>query len=74
MKIESIETWVNNLLNIFAILLILSGLGITQYQTIDGLTFGLLNKAFSFKLHSFLWIPFTLLLAIRLYLNFTRKK
>ena len=41
-----------------AILVVLSGLGITEYQTITALTFGLLNKATSFKLHLWLWVPF----------------
>jgi hypothetical protein len=74
MNKKIISKWVNLLLNIFAILLIISGLGITEYNIVEGLTFGLLNKAISFKLHTLLWIPFALLLIVRLYLNTVKWK
>jgi len=70
---KTVSRWTNLLLNISAVLLIISGLGITEYRIVEGLTFGLLDKALSFRLHAILWIPFAVLLAIRLYLNFKGK-
>jgi len=46
------------------ILLVISGLGITEYRTIEPLTFGLLSKSLSFRIHLQLWIPFLPLLAL----------
>ena len=46
------------LLLVLTVILVVSGLGITQYQVVSSLTFGLLSKALAFKLHLALWIPF----------------
>lgn len=56
------------------VLFLLSGFGITQYQIITPLTFGLLGKALSFQLHEWLWIPFGLLLILHVYLGMYRLK
>jgi len=61
------------LLLVVTLLLILSGYGITQYRVVETLTFGLLNKAVTFKLHSGLIIPFFLLLVLHVF-NFKRRK
>ena len=45
------------------ILVVVTGLGITEYRTVEALTFGLLGKALAFKLHLWIWIPFLVLLA-----------
>jgi thiosulfate reductase cytochrome b subunit len=45
-----------------ALLTVISGLGITEYRTVEALTFGLLNKANAFRLHLWVWIPFLVLL------------
>ena len=57
------------LLLVFALLLVITGLGITEYRIIGAVTFGLLGKALSFQLHSLLWIPFLLVLALHLVLS-----
>ncbi|MDD1670906.1 MAG: hypothetical protein LUQ67_06310, partial [Methanomicrobiales archaeon] len=54
------------LLLIFSILLVITGLGITEYRTVEAVTFGLLGKALSFQLHTLLWIPFLAVLAAHL--------
>ena len=41
---------------------IISGLGITRYQIMEKITFGLLTKILAFKIHRVLLIPFLLLL------------
>jgi len=43
---------------VLTVLVVISGLGITQYQVVSAVSFGLLSKALAFKLHLWLWIPF----------------
>ena len=50
-------------------LLILSGFGITQYQTVNKLTLGFLDKAQFFQMHIFLAIPFLILLLLHIALS-----
>ena len=57
------------LLLILSLLLVITGLGITEYRIVGAATFGLLGKALSFQLHSFLWIPFLLVLALHMALS-----
>ena len=51
------------------ILYIITGYGITQYQAIEKLTFGMLNKALSFKVHMWLIYPFVIFLFLHLYFS-----
>lgn len=60
------------LLLIVIILYIITGFGITEYRTIELLTFGLLTKSLSFKVHNNLIIPFVVLLGLHIYQQ-TRK-
>jgi len=57
------------LLLAFSLLLVITGLGITEFRTMEAVTFGLLPKALSFQLHSLLWIPFLVILAGHLLLS-----
>jgi len=57
------------LLLILAILLVITGLGITEARWVTPLTLGLLGKALSFQLHSLLWIPFLAVLVLHLALS-----
>jgi len=57
------------LLLAFSLLLVITGLGITEFRTVEAVTFGLLPKALSFQLHSLLWIPFLVILAGHLLLS-----
>ena len=57
------------LLLAFSLLLVITGLGITEFRTMEAVTFGLLPKALSFQLHSLLWIPFLAILACHLLLS-----
>lgn len=52
------------LLLLISLTLIISGFGISNYQTTEKLTFGLLTKPLSFSLHSRLAIPFLALLIL----------
>jgi len=46
---------------------LLTGLGITQFQIIEDLTFGLLNKNLSLRLHEDLLVPFLILLSLHVF-------
>jgi hypothetical protein len=49
---------------VVTVVYLLTGLGITQYRIIELLTFGLLYKNLSFKIHENLLIPFLTLLSL----------
>ena len=56
---------------VFAVVIVLhiiTGYGITHYRTVEKLTFGLLTKTLSFKLHIWLSIPVIVLLILHIYL------
>jgi cytochrome b subunit of formate dehydrogenase len=72
-KLKKVTHW---LLLVLTVVYIVSGLGITYYRNVEGVTFGLLSKALSFKIHSFLLIPFLILLILHIVivLRIGRKK
>ena len=49
------------------VLYIITGFGITKYQAIEKLTFGMLSKSLSFKIHNNLIYPLVILLIVHLY-------
>jgi len=49
------------------VLYFITGFGITEFRTVETLTFGLLTKNLSFQLHNNLWIPFAILLILHIY-------
>ncbi len=51
---------------------LLTGLGITQFRIIEDLTFGLLSKNLSFRLHEALLAPFPILLSLHVFYRLTR--
>jgi len=57
------------LLLTLSLLLVITGLGITEWRTVEAVTLGLLPKALAFQLHSLLWIPFLAVLAGHLALS-----
>jgi len=57
------------LLLALALLLVVTGLGITDYQAVGAATFGLLPRALAFELHNLLWIPFLAVLAAHVILS-----
>ncbi|TFH36465.1 MAG: hypothetical protein E4G93_02065 [Dehalococcoidia bacterium] len=59
---QTIKRLIHWSLLLAAVLTLVSGLGITEFRTVDALTFGLLNKAVAFRLHLWVWIPFLVLL------------
>jgi cytochrome b subunit of formate dehydrogenase len=61
------------LLAIIIVLYGVSGFGITEFRTVETLTFGFLTKNLAFKIHNSLEIPFTILLILHLCLPFVFK-
>jgi hypothetical protein len=48
---------------------LLTGFGISNWDVVSAVTYGLLGKAESFRVHEVLWAPFLLLLALHVTLN-----
>lgn len=51
------------------ILIIITGYGITQYRFVEQISFGLLHKSLSFKLHNYLMIPLAVSILSHLYFS-----
>lgn len=69
-----LNTAVHWLLTLAVLLYLVSGLGISNYQAVEEITFGVLTKELSFKLHGLPFFPFVALLAFHIYFTITRKK
>ncbi|MDP3065660.1 MAG: hypothetical protein Q8N08_02895 [Methanobacteriaceae archaeon] len=55
---------VHILLILLTVLVLLSGLGIAYYRPLEALTWGLLDKTLSFKIHNYLFVPFVVVLIL----------
>jgi cytochrome b subunit of formate dehydrogenase len=64
-KIKKIVQW---LLAGVTVLMIISGYGITKFQIIESITFGILSKSTAFVMHDALTIPFILLVILHVVL------
>lgn len=62
------------LLALGLVVYIVTGFGITEWQTVEPLTLGLLGKAESQKIHNAIEIPFVALLAVHLYFSLIKRK
>lgn len=67
--IRAVLRW---LLAALAVVLLVTGLGITEYQLMGSLTFGWLGKALSHQLHTspWLWVSFLVLLVLHIGLGY----
>jgi len=70
-KLKKITHW---LLLLLTLMYVISGLGITHYRIVEQITFGLLTKALSFKIHSYLLIPFLVLLILHIFFAIRDRK
>ena len=63
-------TWIRSIIHwillVMTVLYLITGLGITRYQIVEPLTFGLLNKFSAIRLHEVLLEPFVALLLIHI--------
>lgn len=71
MKAKEIVHWS---LLIMIILYFVTGLGITEYNTVEFLTLGLLSKNISFTIHDMLLVPFVILLFLHIFITIKWKK
>ena len=55
------------LLLLVIVLYIITGFGITRYQVVEKITFGMLSKSLSFKIHHNLIYPLVIFTIIHLY-------
>ncbi len=55
-------------------LYIITGFGITEFRTVEAITFGLLNKNLSFRIHDALAVPFIVLLVVHIVLPYIVNK
>jgi len=73
MNIRKIRKIVQSILLALSLLMVLTGLGITEPGIIGPLTFDILGKMLAYRLHFFFWGPFVLVLIIHVYLSLPRK-
>jgi len=64
MNHKSVREVIRWLLLAAIILYVASGFGITEYRTVESLTFGLLTKNLAFRIHDALLIPSVVLLVL----------
>jgi cytochrome b subunit of formate dehydrogenase len=64
---KQVKDWVHHLLTVSTFLFVVSGIGITEYNLMNLMTFGLLTKDRSYLLHTVLLYPFTALLFLHIY-------
>lgn len=65
----AIRAAIRYMLLVLTLIYLVSGLGITQYQIIGALTFGLLTRNLAFRIHDFLLAPFVVLLLVHVLLG-----
>ena len=61
------------MLLIVTVVFLITGFGITEFRTVETLTFGWLTKNLAFKIHNNLWLPFIILLILHICLPFVFK-
>ncbi len=64
--VERIIHW---LLALVVIIYLVSGFGITEFRTVESLTFGVLTKSLAFKIHNALTIPIIILVILHICLS-----
>jgi len=74
MERQMIKKQVNYALLAGTVLMVITGLGITEPGIITPLTFGLFGKLTSYRVHTLLWGPFTILFIIHVALNTLPRK
>lgn len=70
---KQIRQWVHHLLTTSTFLFVISGIGITEYNTMNIITLGLLTKDRSYLIHNILLYPFTALLFLHIYYKMAPK-
>ena len=71
---KTIKKLIHWSLTFFIIIYIITGFGITEYRTIQTISFGLITKPSAFYLHTILIYPFIILLVLHILLTLNIKK
>ncbi|UUX93509.1 hypothetical protein [Methanoplanus endosymbiosus] len=74
MKIYRVKKIIATMLLIMTVVLLISGFGITHYNIIESLTFGILDKPLSYRIHTMTWGIFLILFILHVYFPFMKKK
>lgn len=69
MNNHNVKKQVQYALFVATVLIIISGIGITEPQIITPLTLGFMGKLMAYRIHTLLWGPFTVLFIIHVALN-----
>jgi len=59
---------------IVTVIYFITGFGISEFRTVEALSFGLLTKSLAFKMHNSLWVPFIVLLVLHIVFALIRKR
>ena len=59
---------------IVTVIYLVTGFGISEFRTVEALSFGLLTKSLAFKIHYSLWIPFIVFLGLHIYFASIKKR
>jgi cytochrome b subunit of formate dehydrogenase len=70
---RTLEKATHWLLTVAIILYVVSGYGITEFRTMERITFSLLSKPLAFRIHTILTIPFLVLLGLHIYFTYRRR-
>jgi hypothetical protein len=73
---RTVRLWLRWLLAAGSAILVITGLGITEYQIMESATFGWLGKALAHRLHTspWLWLTFLILLVLHIVLGRLTKR
>jgi cytochrome b subunit of formate dehydrogenase len=71
---ETLRRAVHYIFTIVTLVFLITGFGITEYRTVEPMTFGILTKALAFQIHTALAYPFVALLALHIYLVLTIRR
>ncbi len=65
---RAVRTTLHWILIVLVIVYLITGFGITKYRIVETLTFGLLTKSLSQRIHTNIEIPFIILLVLHIWL------
>jgi len=69
MRRNTLKKQISSALLVAAILMIITGIGIAEPGLITPLTFGILDKLTSYRIHMIVWGPFTVLFILHIVMH-----
>ncbi len=74
MKSRNARKMIHYSLLVVTVLMVITGLGITEPGIVGALTLGMLGKATSYRLHFIIWGPFVILLILHVYISLPKSR